>query len=65
MKSFPQFPNCSDADAISVACLDIYYYVTVHSSFQKKSQTLHVTLSEQQEQQELSENVNNEGILQR
>ena len=27
-----QFPRCTDAEAISVACLDLHYYVTVHET---------------------------------
>ena len=31
-----QFPDCSDDKAISVACLDLHYYVSVDVGAQKK-----------------------------
>ena len=33
-----QFPNCTDENAISVACLDLHYYVNVHSRFKEKEE---------------------------
>ena len=33
-----QFPDCSDDDAISVACLDLRYHVTLHRGAQRKGE---------------------------
>ena len=33
-----QFPSCSDAEAISVACLDLHYSVTLHEHVQGREQ---------------------------
>ena len=51
MLVFLQFPNCTDEEAISVACLDLHYYVTVHENMQhtKKDEThMPVALSDLQ-----------------
>lgn len=51
-----QFPTCTDADAISVACLDLHYYVTVHEHVQhtsdKKETHMSIALSDLQDDHE-------------
>ena len=48
-----QFPSCTDEEAISVACLDLHYHVTVHETVhsqpEKKESHLPVALSDLQE----------------
>ena len=33
-----QFPSCTDEEAISVACLDLHYHVTVHENLKRKTE---------------------------
>ena len=35
---FFQFPDCTTDSAISVACLDLHYHVTVHANMQHKQE---------------------------
>ena len=55
---FLQFPNCIDENAISVACLDLYYNVT---STKKEVVALPVALTGLQEHQQ--QNMEAEGVL--
>ena len=57
---FLQFPNCTDENAISVACLDLYYYVTVYGSIKKEVEALPVALTGLQEHQ--PQNMDTEGV---
>ena len=34
----PQFPSCTDEEAISVACLDLHYHVTVHEGLKRRQE---------------------------
>ena len=61
-----QFPNCIDANAISVACLDLHYCVTVRRNAQKKSEKkeakiLPAALSGLQDNGDLTDTIDTEG----
>ena len=54
---FLQFPNCTDENAISVACLDLQYYVNVHSGFKEKEEKCNhspITLNDLKPESELT-----------
>ena len=44
---FWQFPNCSDEEIISVACLDLHYYVTVHKYKKCKEEETDISIEKQ------------------
>ncbi|CAI8009436.1 ABC transporter G family member 8 [Geodia barretti] len=61
-----EFPNCIDANAISVACLDLHYCVTVRRNAQKKSEKkeakiLPAALSGLQDNGDLTDTIDTEG----
>ena len=57
MNFLSQFPNCIDAEAISVACLNLHYYVNANASATGNEEECHhlpITLNDLQPEKELS-----------
>ena len=67
MLVFLQFPNCTDEEAISVACLDLHYYVTVHENMQntmeRKETHMPVALNDLQKGGGFTEEANVESMF--
>ena len=62
-----QFPSCTDEEAISVACLDLHYYVTVHENMQhtmeRKETHMPVALNDLQKEGGFTEEANVESMF--
>lgn len=68
VSTYIQFPNCVDTNAISVACLDLHYSVTIDRKAQRKAEKKEtrvqpVALSELQDNEDLCENIDDGGTV--